>query len=232
MKRYKHIFFDLDRTLWDFDKAAIEKYNYIYNKYKLIDFGVTSASEFSKVFRKHNEILWALYRKGEIIKEKLSKIRFEYTLKDFGIKNSYMAVNMADDYLKINPDKIFLFPYTIEILEFLHSDYNLHLITNGFEEVQTTKIQYAGLKKYFNTFTTSEEAGVKKPDPGIFYYSLEKASARIEDSIMVGDDLDVDISGARNIGIDQVYFNFQKLSHNDKVTYEINDLSELKKIFI
>ena len=232
MKKYKHIFFDLDRTLWDFEKAAIDKYNDLYDKYQLEEKGVDSALEFSKVFRKHNEILWGLYRRGEIIKEKLSKLRFEFTLKDFGIDDHMMAVHMADDYLKINPDKIFLFPYTIEILEYLHPEYTLHLITNGFEEVQTTKIRHAGLKKYFATFTTSEEAGVKKPDPGIFYFSLEKAKAGIEESIMIGDDLDVDISGAREIGMDQVYFNFLKLPHDDEVTYEINDLSELREIFI
>ena len=232
MKKYKHIFFDLDRTLWNFDKAAVEKYNNLYEKYGLKNRGISSALEFSKIFKKHNEILWGLYRKGEIIKEKLSKVRFEFTLKEFGIDDTQMAVNMADDYLKINPDKIFLFPYTLEILEYLQPNYTLHLITNGFEEVQLAKIQHSGLEKYFSTFTTSEEAGVKKPDPGIFYLSLEKANAKIGESIMIGDDLDVDISGARNIDMDQLYFNYQKTDHDQEVTFEINELSELKEIFI
>jgi len=231
MRKYTHIFFDLDRTIWDFDASAMDTFNRMYHKYELQEKGVPTLESFKQHYDVHNDILWGLYRKGEILKEVLNVRRFELTLNDFGIRDMDIAEGMAEDYVIVNPDKAFLFPYAIESLEYLANKYPLHLITNGFQEVQEQKFNIARLDRFFKTVTTSEEAGIKKPEAGIFHYALKKASCTSAQSIIIGDDLEVDIIGARNVGMDQVYFNENGLSHKEDVTFEIRSLKELMEIF-
>ena len=231
MKTYKHIFFDLDRTIWDFNASADDTFSMMFSKYGLKQRGIPSLQAFRERYEEHNNLLWSWYRKGEILKELLNIKRFKMTLADFGIHDADIYVGMSEDYVVVNPDKAFLFPGAIEALEYLAPLYPLHLITNGFQEVQEQKFNIARLDKYFKTVTTSEEAGIKKPEPGIFHYALEKAGGMAAESIIIGDDMDVDIIGARNIGMDQVYFNPDNLPHDEKVTYEIQCLTELKQIF-
>jgi putative hydrolase of the HAD superfamily len=230
MKKYKHIFFDLDRTIWDFDASAEDSFRKMFVKYELQGLGVPSLNDFRKHYEKHNEMLWSWYRKGEILKEKLNIMRFEMTLADFGIYDHHIAIGMSEDYVTVDPEKAFLFPGAIEALEYLVSGYPLHLITNGFQEVQEQKFRIARLGRFFRTVTTSEEAGIKKPEPGIFHYALGKAGAKAAESIIVGDDLVVDIEGARNIGMDQVFFNPSSTPHSSEVTHEIACLTELTRI--
>ena len=128
-------------------------------------------------------------------------------------------------------DKAFLFPGAIETLEYLAPKYPLHLITNGFQEVQEQKFRIARLDRYFKSVTTSEEAGIKKPEPEIFHFALEKANGIASDSVIIGDDLAVDIIGGRNVGMDQVYFNPEGKRHMEEITFEISCLTELKDIF-
>jgi putative hydrolase of the HAD superfamily len=230
MANYKHLFFDLDRTLWDFDRNADETFKVIYKKFKLQKRGVGSLNAFREVYEEHNNLLWSYYRKGEIKKPVLNVRRFEMSLNDFGIKDTMLACDIANEYTRVDPERIFLFPNAIEILQYLYGGYKLHIITNGFEEVQYPKIAISGMKHFFDRIITSEEAGCKKPEKAIFTYALEKANALPEESIMIGDDLDVDIKGAIVAGIDQVYVNYQHLEHDEKVTFEVNDLISLKNI--
>lgn len=230
MKQYKHIFFDLDRTIWDFDASADDTFSRMYNKYELNSLGVPSLEIFREKYEVHNNMLWSWYRKGEVIKEVLNIRRFEMTLADFGIVDHRIAIGMSEDYVIVNPEKPFLFPGAIETLEYLSAKYPLHLITNGFQEVQEQKFRIARLDRYFKTVTTSEEAGSKKPEPGIFYMAMDKASCQAADSIIIGDDLAVDCIGARNIGMDQVYFNPASAKHEESVTHEISCLTDLKEI--
>ena len=228
--KYKYIFFDLDRTLWDFDSSALMAFEEVYEKYKLSGLGVPSVTEFLKSYTIHNEGLWSKYRVGEITKERLRGLRFYLTLNDFGIRNKKLAESIGYDYITISPLKVCLFPNAIEILEYLIPSYKLYLITNGFSEVQTTKLQVSGLGRYFETVITSEEAGYKKPDRRIFEYAINKSGAITEFSIMIGDDPDVDILGAMNFGMDQVLFDpFGKYAQNGS-TYYINELIELKRL--
>jgi len=227
MKTYSHIFFDLDRTIWDFDASADDSFNNMYNKYGLESLGVPSLKVFREHYEKHNDLLWSWYRKGEILKEVLNLQRFEMTLADFGISDQSIAIGMSEDYVNVNPEKAFLFPGAIESLEYLALKYPMHLITNGFQEVQEQKFNIARLDRYFKTVTTSEEAGIKKPEPGIFRFAMEKADCTAGESIIVGDDMEVDIVGARNIGMDQVYFNPEGIGHEENVTFEISCLREL-----
>lgn len=230
MKKYKHIFFDLDKTLWDFDKNSLETFTEIFNKYKLKEKSIPSLQEFIDKYTVHNIHLWDLYRNGDIEKKVLSVKRFENTLNDFGINDQELAKELASDYIYLSPLKTNLFPHTHETLEYLRNKYKLHIITNGFEEVQHRKIKAAGLGQYFDQIITSEEAAYKKPDQRIFEYALGKANAKSSESLMIGDDMEIDITGARNSGLDQVFVNYSMIQHNEDVSYEITEMKALKEI--
>jgi putative hydrolase of the HAD superfamily len=148
-KRYKHIFFDLDRTLWDFDASAEEAFSKIYEKFDLKSRGVESVEKFKQYYTLHNEFLWSLYREGRLQKEVLRSLRFRKTLEDFGIKDEKLAEDIGNYYVEISPLLVHLFPNAIETLEYLHPKYELHIITNGFSEVQFAKLKVSGMKKYF-----------------------------------------------------------------------------------
>lgn len=227
---YKHIFFDLDHTLWDFEQSAAQTFALLFEKHHLKLRGIPSLQDFIKKYTIHNTLLWELYRNGELKKEILRSLRFENTLREFGINDSVLAESIGDDYVYHAPRTVFLIPGALEVLQYLQTKYVLHLITNGFEEVQHIKVREADIGKYFTTITTSEEAGVKKPDKQIFEYALNKAGARVQESLMIGDNLEVDIEGARQAGIDQVYFNPLKTPHALKLSFEIVHLNELLEI--
>jgi len=230
--KYKHIFFDLDRTLWDFDKSSFQAFQEIYKVYDLKTKGVESLEKFYQVYTFYNDKLWDDYRKGTLTKEVLRGKRFLLTLQDFGINEKELAEKIGEEYIRISPLIANLFPETKNILEYLSPKYNLHIITNGFSEVQEIKIKSAEIGEYFNTITTSEEAGVKKPDKKIFEYALKKADAKPEECLMIGDDYEVDILGAESAGISQVFFDPHK-KHDllkEIVDYYIVCLDELKKI--
>ncbi len=227
-KTYKHIFFDLDRTLWDFEKSALQAFDIIHDKYELVYQGVENAGAFHDAYTIHNNRLWDLYRLGEISKEALKGKRFHLTLLDFGIDDKKMAEQIGEDYTVISPKLVNLFPNAIEILEYLFPKYRMHIITNGFSEVQELKLKSSGMDKFFDKVITSEEAGVKKPDLRIFKYALEKAGTNAGESIMIGDDYKVDIIGAQNAGLDQIFFNPQKEEFLNGCTFEVADLIEIK----
>lgn len=229
MKKYKHIYFDLDRTIWDFDKNSRVTLNDIFEKYHLNKI-FKSFDLFYLTYEKHNEILWNDYREGKIKKSILSYKRFSLALEEFGVDNVKLAKQIAQDYITISPTKKQLFPFANETLEYLHQKYKLYIITNGFNEVQFTKLKNSDLEKYFSRVFTSEDAGAQKPNPLIFQYALEKAKANKDESIMIGDDLQVDVLGAKNVGLDQVYFNPENIKHSENITHEINSLKELQEI--
>jgi putative hydrolase of the HAD superfamily len=228
---YKHIFFDLDHTLWDFNSSSLYTIKEMFITFGLESKGVPTHEVFLKEYHFHNDRLWELYRNGELKKEVLSSLRFADTLRNFGIDDEALAEKLSDFYLFHSPRNVFLFPYALETLAYLKQRYKLHIITNGFEEVQRTKLDVSGLREYFTTVITSEEAGVKKPDKGIFYYALKKTSAFPDESIMIGDDLEVDILGARAVGIQGVYFNPEAKIHKEKLLLEIKLLNELQIYF-
>jgi putative hydrolase of the HAD superfamily len=152
------------------------------------------------------------------------------TLNGFGIDDLILATHIAEDYVRLSPRKTILFPHTREALAYLGERYPLHLVTNGFEEVQQPKLDASGLRKYFTTITTSEEAGVKKPEEGFFRLALRKAKAIPRESLMIGDDLVVDIGGARSLGMDTLFFNPAGVLHQEPVTFEINSWDQVRQI--
>ena len=230
LKKYRHIFFDLDRTLWDFDAAAEVAFERIYEKYGLKELGIPSAHEFHEVYHPLNEQLWVLYRADQITKEELNRTRFMKPLEHYGIHDTELADHLSEDYIYWSPRIVRLVPGTMELLDYLKPKYHLHLITNGFQEVQHTKLSGSGMEPYFETLTVSEEVGVKKPNPEIFRYALAKAHATAEESLMIGDEMAVDIDGARAAGMDTLLFNPRGEAVSGDRTYEVRDLSEIMGI--
>jgi putative hydrolase of the HAD superfamily len=229
MNKYKHIYFDLDRTIWDFDKNAYDSFQDIFEKYDLEKIFKTF-NNFYNTYVKHNDILWNDYRERKIKKSILSYKRFSLTLEEFGADDEELAKKIAHDYITISPTKKQLFPYAHETLEYLHTKYKLYIITNGFNEVQFTKLKNSDLDKYFLKVFTSEDAGAQKPNPLIFQHALKNVNACKKDSIMIGDDLQVDILGAKKFGLDQVFFNPENIVHSEDITHEIASLKELQEI--
>ena len=228
-KKYEHIFFDLDRTLWHFDENSKKVLTDIYNRFDLIK-GIESANEFISKYEEINEDLWSLYRKNELSKDELRWKRFGDTLSHFRMENDSMANEMADYYVYHSPRQTVLFPETIKVLDYLQSKYKLHIITNGFEEVQYIKLEESGLTKYFDVVILSEKVGVKKPHPYIFKKAFSESGANAANSVMIGDDWYADIYGAERVKMDAIYFNYKKLEHNNKVSCEISCLTELYEL--
>ncbi len=221
---YKDIFFDLDHTLWDFDKNSKYTFKKILNDNKMnVDIGV-----FLTTYIPINSDYWKLYRENNISKDKLRYGRLSDTFKaldrDVSTKIIY---KLSDDYIKHLSSFNFLIDETIPILKYLDSRYNLHIITNGFQEVQNLKLINSGIDHFFKTITNSEMAGVKKPNQKIFQLAINKAQTDFNSSIMIGDNLEADIHGALNVGMDAILFNYHKISVPKGVN-SINKLNQLK----
>ena len=228
--KYKHIFFDLDRTLWDFDANSHETLLELCDTYKLNEKGIPDYEEFIKTYKAHNTELWDLYRVDKVSQQDLRRERFQRALADFGVDNFILSENIGEDYIEVCPRKNKLYPYAFEVLDYLKEKYSLHIITNGFDKTQHIKLEHANLSPYFNQIITSEKLGVKKPSPAIFSYALDTAAATKEESIYIGDNLVVDILGCQNFGIDGIYFNPEKKKHEENVVFEISCLSQIMEI--
>lgn len=227
--KYKHIYFDLDRTIWDFETNARDTFQEIYEKYNLEKI-FNTFDNFYDTYSEHNNLLWKEYREGKIKKSLLSYKRFTLTLEDFGVDDEELAKKIAFDYITISPTKKQLFPFAHETLDYLYKKYKLYIITNGFNEVQFTKLKNSNLDQYFSKVFTSEGAGAQKPNPKIFENALKSVNARKKESIMIGDDLEADVLGAKKFGLDQVFFNPDKINHQVEITHEIASLKELQEI--
>jgi len=232
MPVYKHLFFDLDHTLWDFDANARES---LAELYVLFDLDSRIKIPFDELYPRylfHNEVLWDRYHKGLISADDLKWKRMWRTMLDFKVADEPLAKAMSAQFLEILPTKKLLFPHTLEILDYLtERKYSLHLITNGFEKTQWSKLNNSGLSHYFTHVITSEGSNSLKPKKEIFDFAMEKANASLRESIMIGDNLDADIQGAMNAGMDTVFVNHINAVAQIKPTYTITHLKELEHIF-
>lgn len=230
--QYKHLFFDLDHTLWDFEANSRLTLEELYHSLRLQERGIQNFDQFHKNYIIHNDMLWERYRNGFIKVDELRWKRMWLTLLDFKIGDEPLARKMDTLFLDALPTRRLLFPYTLEILDYLTGKgYHLHLITNGFEKTQHSKLQHAGLTKYFLEVITSEGSNSLKPHKEIFEYAFRAAGAEKSESIMLGDNVEVDIQGAINAGIDQVYVNHLDQQPSIQPTYTVRSLKELKEIF-
>ncbi|MGI4834672.1 MAG: YjjG family noncanonical pyrimidine nucleotidase [Janthinobacterium lividum] len=229
MKTYRHLFFDLDHTLWDFETNATETLQQLYEDYELARYGTFTLPQFTARYNEVNHALWRLYQANKIGQQQLRDTRFVRTLTKLGVAAIDIPADISARFTQILPQKSAVFPHTHEVLAYLQGKgYHLHLITNGFEDVQHLKLAASELTDYFEEVITSETSGCLKPDPRMFAHALARAGATAPESLMVGDNLECDILGAYNAGIDQVYFNPAKRRHFNQITYEISSLDELR----
>ena len=198
------VFFDLDHTLWDFEKNSALTFEEILPKH-----GVEIAlNDFLEVYVPANLVFWRLFREEKITKAELRYQRLKSVFDTLGYTVSDTTINsLADEYINQLSNHTHLFPYTLEILDYLKPKYKLHIITNGFQEIQTKKLINSGIAHYFEQVIDSEMAGVKKPNPIIFNLGLNKAKVNASAALMIGDSLEADILGAKKAGLYALHFN-------------------------
>ena len=227
----KHIFFDLDHTIWDFDRNAQESLMELYAHYELDKLGMSSAEEFIATYTQNNHLLWAQYHLGEISKETLRSERFSKTFIQLGLHPDRIPPQFEDDYVSLTPTKKNLFDGATTVLGYLQQKYDLHIISNGFKESTLKKLEVCELNCYFQNIIISEDVGVNKPDKAIFEYALDKASALKEESIMIGDSIEADIRGAQAYGMKAIFFNPMYKELPEDVHWQINHMEELLQHF-
>lgn len=230
MKIYKHIFFDLDRTLWDFEKNSSEALSEIVNEFSLSN-EIKDIEEFIRVFNYYNERLWDHYRAGKIKKYLLRKERFRLLFNRYGIKNKDLVEKVSRYYLEKYSIKTALIEDAKDTLEYLSGKYKLHIISNGFYDIQRVKLINSGISRYITKLFTSDTIGFAKPDKRIFEHAVRSLNAHKQDCLMIGDDEVNDIVGAKNANIDQVFFNPRNILTSVQSTYKISSLKELKDYF-
>ncbi|WP_343330484.1 YjjG family noncanonical pyrimidine nucleotidase [Polaribacter staleyi] len=226
MKNIQHVFFDLDHTLWDFEKNSDLAFQKVFIKHSIS----LSLEDFLTVYKPLNFNYWKLYREEKVTKEQLRYGRLKDSFESLNYRVSDDLINeIAVNYLEFLPDFNYLFDGTFEILEYLKSKYQLHIITNGFEEVQTQKMLSSNIHHYFDKIITSESVGVKKPNPKVFNYALDLAKADKGNSIMIGDNLEADIEGAINVGMRAIYCNFENNTSSNNSVTSVTSLIEIKE---
>jgi putative hydrolase of the HAD superfamily len=226
MKHITDIFFDLDHTLWDFDANSVLAFDKIFKE----QHPTLDTHQFVEVYAPINQACWKLYQVDKMTHEELRYERLKQSFDALGYQISDEAIDkIAHDYIAFLPDNNQLFDGALEVLDYLFPKYNLHIITNGFAEVQYKKMANSGLESYFKTVTNSEMAGVKKPHRNIFEFALSLAKVEKENAIMIGDCIDADVRGAIEFGMDAILFD-EKNTHTATSFRTINHLTELKKI--
>ncbi|MFV9550082.1 YjjG family noncanonical pyrimidine nucleotidase [Algibacter sp. PT7-4] len=225
LKGITDVFFDLDHTLWDFEKNSALTFKKIFE----INAIKTSVDDFLIQYIPINLKYWKLFREEKIEKEILRFERLNEAFKAINYQvNNALIHKLADDYITHLSTFNHVFENTFEILDYLSINYNLHIITNGFDEVQYKKMSHSKIDHYFKTVTNSEIAGVKKPNPKIFNFALNLANAHANNSVMIGDSYEADILGAKNMGMEVVFFDQHNTTVNTNIK-KINNLIQLKK---
>ena len=233
MRHYKTLFIDLDNTLYDFSGNSREAYIAVYN---LLDYDrwFRSFEHYYEIYEEYNLRLWALYAEGKITKEHLNAERYSHPLRVVGAPDpEAIGAQFWDEAMKRLPLGSRLMPHAKEILTYLRPKYKMYILSNGFTELQSRKMQSAGIAHYFDGMILSEDIGVNKPNPAIFTHALRVAESTAEESLMIGDNYEVDIEGAQRVGIDQVFYNISKKDLNPEhpqPTFTITSLLELKEI--
>lgn len=230
MKTYQHIFFDLDHTLWDYDRNVTESLSELYHHYELQNLGIETFEKFFESFHEVNFQLWDWYNVGKIDKHNLRKERFPRVFHHAGGNAAAIPGEFEEDFMHRTSSKSHVFPYSKEILHYLKAKYKVHVITNGFNESQAKKMKSSGLDIFFDLVVTSETTGHKKPDPRIFHYAMDQLKTLAESCLMIGDNPESDILGAQRALIDQVFFNPLGKKIGITPTYEIRHLKELEDL--
>ncbi len=230
MSMYKHLFVDLDNTIWDFEANSEAALNEVFLTNRL-DKIFTNFSVFFSLYSVRNRELWSDYANKKISKQTLNKERFNYPLNQIGLFDEHLAEKIGKEYLKLCPTKTILMPHARDLLNYLVARYQLHILSNGFVEVQYTKLKHAELEHYFGKIFLSEEIGALKPHKRIFEYALKSVNARKNEALMIGDNFEADIVGAKNAGIDQLFYKVNdEQIESFTPTFTVRSLSEIKNI--
>ena len=226
--RYKHIFFDLDHTLWDFEKNSSESLEEIFHHHQLSRYGISSLESFVGCFLKINTALWDAFDRGQLHHAYIRENRFKMVFEELGAECPSDHAEIGEFYLRSLPHKKHLLAGALELLNYTASaGYGMHIITNGFNEIQARKIASSEIGHFFEHVVTFETANAKKPDRRIFEYAMEMAQTTADQSLMVGDNWIADILGAKQVGMDTVYLNPAGLEFDERPTYDIRRLEEL-----
>ncbi len=230
MSKYKHIFFDLDHTLWDYDTNASEALFELFDKHQLDKLDRFDKKDLAKTFFEVNYDLWDLYNVGAIQRPDIRERRFPTIFERLGANRADVPPNFEIEYVSLAPTKSATFDGAHDILEYLSVKYELHVITNGFDDIQTIKLESSNMDRFFDVIITSETTAYRKPDKEIFELAMDRAGAQLEHSMMIGDNLESDIKGAINVGMDHVWFNPEGNDGRLTVQHEIQNLIQLKGI--
>jgi putative hydrolase of the HAD superfamily len=233
MKKYQHIFFDIDDTIWDFRYNANQSLEYLFQTFELEKLGSkVTLDNFKIVFQEVNQYLWHKHNLNQITKEEMRYERFLLILNKLDVpKDKIPFQALGETYLKITPIKTKLVENCLEILNYLrYKNYKLHIITNGFEDIQYQKLRSANVLDFFDLIITSEQAKVKKPHPQVFDYAIQTLKIDKKNCLMIGDSLSTDIEGAKKAGWNSVWYNIDNQKVKNDATYEIKNLIELKDI--
>ncbi|MFN3852336.1 MAG: YjjG family noncanonical pyrimidine nucleotidase [Spirosomataceae bacterium] len=228
--KYTHLFFDLDHTLWDFERNSAESLAELYENHKLKSYGVEYFEDFRSTFSQINHKYWNLLDKNLITHDELRRRRFADTLNALGIEaDDAFGLKLNEEFLQLLPHKPHLIDGTLEILDYLAPKYDLHIISNGWLDIQFNKMNSSKITHYFGEVITNERANARKPDPKIFEYAVGITNASLGNSLMIGDNYEADVLGAKSVGMDSVYFN-PEVIESTEANYTINHLLELKNI--
>ncbi|MCC5919287.1 MAG: YjjG family noncanonical pyrimidine nucleotidase [Cyclobacteriaceae bacterium] len=232
MSYYKHILFDLDHTLWDYEKNTTDILLQLYRRYHLDKLYRMDFHEMVAAFMQANSYLWAAYNQGKMNRQELRKARFPFIWNKIGLDVNDIPKGLSEDFFSECPKGTHLMPHSIEVLQYLRSKgYAIHILTNGFHDSQLLKLKSSGIDQFCDLMVCSDDCGFKKPDPNYFTYSLEKlGNVDKSECLMIGDSLENDVLGAKNVAIDQVFYNPNLKQHQESITYEIKCLNELRGI--
>jgi YjjG family noncanonical pyrimidine nucleotidase len=225
---YKHLFFDLDHTLWDFDRNSAESIAELYEQHRLGERGIPTPETFSETFIAVNRKLWRAFDLNEVTHAYIRQNRFPLVFEALGITDLSNFPDLNEGYLSLLPRKAHLTEAARELLDHLHGRYEMHIITNGFDEIQALKLVSSDIAQYFTHVVTNEKSGgYKKPDSRIFQYALDAAGASVPESLMIGDNYEADILGAQSVGLDTVFYNPKSEVVPCQPTHEIRHWNEL-----
>ncbi|MBA4850844.1 YjjG family noncanonical pyrimidine nucleotidase [Emticicia sp. BO119] len=228
---YKHLFFDLDHTLWDFEKNSRESLADLYQAFSLQTSNIAELSVFQQEFSVVNKRYWSLLERNEITHEELRRRRFRDTLVNLGVDaDETFGLQLNEAFLELLPQKSHLIDGAIEVLDFFAPNYELHILSNGWQHVQVRKISSSKIDHYFKEVITIERAEARKPDKKIFDYAVKVTNAKLSECIMIGDNFEADILGAINAQMDSIFYNPDNIEVTQNPTFEIKRLIELKEI--
>ena len=230
MQRYKNLFIDLDDTIYDFSAASRESFHETYDLLHYERY-FDSFEQYMQIYEPYNLELWRIYGEGKITKAELNRRRYLHPLETVGVNDPQLAETFCHEALGRIPTKNKLVDGAMELLEYLKPKYRMHILSNGFKELQSHKMRTSGILHYFDSLILSEDIGINKPRRELFEYALQKSGSQVNESIMIGDMFDTDIAGAAGVGMEQIYYNpKEKKGHPFTPTYEVNHLLQIKEI--